>query len=124
MKPWVMEQAIKTAKKSNYPHFRHGAVIECGGRILSKNPNIRKSQTPDASMSVHAEVAALKPLLSKTRLRWHIPPVVMYVARVNPNNEVVLSKPCDRCLEVLRKSCIVKTIYYSTNNGWDKIEIY
>lgn len=123
MKRWVAEQAVKTAKESLYPHFRHGAVTECGGRILTKKPNISKSRTPDASMSTHAEVAALKQLQSKTRLLSNKRSVNLYVARVSPREEVVFSKPCERCMAALKASGIVKAVFYSTNNGWLEIQI-
>jgi tRNA(Arg) A34 adenosine deaminase TadA len=124
MKSWVAEHAIKTAKNSHYPHFRHGAVTECGGRILTKKPNISKSRTPDASMSTHAEVAALKQLQSKARLLSIKRPVDLYVARVSPREEVVFSKPCDKCMAAMKASGIIRAVFYSTNDGdWIEVQI-
>ena len=120
MKHWVAKQAIKTARKSRYPVFKHGAVFEKSGCIFVHGKNIKKSITPSASMSVHAEIAGLKNLLSKTRLKSGVS-FNLYVARVNPRNQVVLSKPCDKCMKALKESGIVETIYYSTDSGkWDK----
>lgn len=124
MKSWVAQYAIKTAKGSNYPHFRHGAVTECGGRILTKKPNISKSCTPDASMSTHAEIATIKQLQSKRRLLSTKKPVNLYVARVSPKGNVVLSYPCEKCLAAIMASGIIDTVFYSTNDGlWDSIQI-
>lgn len=124
MKSWVAEHAIKTARDSHYPHFRHGAVTECGGRILTKKPNISKSRTPDASMSTHAEIATLKQLQSKSRLLSNKKMVNLYVARVSPRNKVVLSKPCERCMAALRESGIIGSVYYSTDDGcWSEIQL-
>ena len=123
MRPHIINIAIKTAKKSEYPVFKHGAVLESGGRVLAKSPNIQKSRTPDASMSVHAEVAALKRLVTKGRLKKGISANI-YVARVSPAEKTVLSKPCPRCLKALRESGMVRSIYYSMNDGsWQEFKI-
>ena len=122
MKSWVVRQTIETAKTSSYPVFRHGAVFESGGRILFKSTNIKKSVTPDASMSVHAEIAGLKAVLSKSRLRRRTR-VDLYACRVSPNNQVMLSKPCTKCLDAIKKSGIVNSIFYSTNKGWEETKI-
>lgn len=123
MKEHIINITIKTAQKSNYPVFRHGAVIESGGRVLTKSSNIKKSRTPDASMSVHAEVAALKRLITKGRLKKGICANI-YVARVSPAERVVLSKPCDKCLKALKESGMVRSIYYSMNDGsWQEFRI-
>ena len=123
MRKHVANITIKTAKKSRYPVFRHGAVLESGGRIIAKGINVEKSRTPDASMSVHAEVAALKRLITKGRLKRDIC-VNIYVARVSPAERVVLSKPCDKCLKALRESGMVRSIFYSMNDGsWQEVRI-
>lgn len=120
MKLWAIKQTIKSAKKSKYPVFRHGALFELGGSVFVQSRNIKKSTTPSASMSVHAEIAGLKALLSKARLKENIK-FNMYVARVNPRDQVVLSKPCDKCMKAIKESGIVNTVYYSTNNGtWEE----
>jgi len=123
MKSWVAQYAIKTAKGSKYPHFRHGAVTECGGRILTKKPNISKSWSPQCGKSIHAEMSTLKVLQSKSRLLSTKKPVNLYVARVSPRGEVVLSKPCEKCLAAIMASGIINTVFYSTNTGWDSIQI-
>jgi cytidine deaminase len=122
MKSWVQKQAIKTAKKSSYPVFRHGAVFESGGRIIFSSCNIKKSVTPSASMSVHAEVSGLKAIMSKSRLRDKTS-INLYVCRVSPVGNVVLSKPCEKCLQAIRESGIVNSIIYSTNSGWEEVTI-
>lgn len=122
-KKWTANQAIKMAKKSKYPVFRHGVVIESGGRIITRGCNIKKSVTPSASMSVHAEIAALKALVSKARLKKGVS-FNMYVARVSPKNNVVLSMPCPKCMKAIKESGIIDTIYYSTNEGtWEEAVI-
>ncbi len=40
----------------------------------------------------------------------------MYVIRVNKNNELLNSKPCKSCIDVMRMFGI-KNIYYSTDKG-------
>lgn len=122
MKSWVVKQTIETAKTSSYPIFRHGAIFESGGRILFKSTNVKKSVTPDASMSVHAEIAGLKAVLSKSRLKRKTK-INLYVCRVSPSNQVMLSKPCAKCLETIRKSGIINSIFYSTDKGWEGTRI-
>jgi tRNA(Arg) A34 adenosine deaminase TadA len=122
MKKWVVNQTIETAKTSSYPVFRHGAVFESGGRIIFKSTNVKKSVTPDASMSVHAEVAGLKAVLSKSRLKRKMK-VDLYVCRVSPNDKVMLSRPCEKCLTAIKQSGIVNQIFYSTNYGWEEARI-
>jgi len=116
MKKWVAKQAVKAAKDSDYPVFRHGVVIESGGRIVARGCNVKKSVTPSASMSVHAEIAGLKALVSKARLKKNAS-FNMYVARVSPRDCVVLSMPCPKCMRAIKESGIIDTIYYSTNEG-------
>jgi tRNA(Arg) A34 adenosine deaminase TadA len=121
MKTWIAKIAIETAKTSSYPVFRHGVVITSGGRIIFKSTNKKKSVTPSASMSVHAEVSGLKAVMSKSRLKRRTK-TTLYVCRVNTKDSVVLSHPCEKCMEIIRKSGIVDSIYYSTNEGtWRKI---
>jgi tRNA(Arg) A34 adenosine deaminase TadA len=123
MKHHIAHIATKTAQKSDYPVFRHGAVIESGGRVLAKSCNIRKTVTPVASMSVHAEIAALKRFMSKARLKEKMS-VNLYVARVAPGEHLALSKPCPKCMAALKASGIVKSIFYSLNSGeWVGVEL-
>jgi cytidine deaminase len=122
MKPWIINLTIKTAKKSSYPRFRHGAVFTSGGRILFKSCNVEKSFSPQIGKSIHAEVSGLKAVLSKSRLRDKTS-INLYVARVNTRNEVVLSKPCPNCMKKIIESGIVDNIYYSTNTGWEEIAL-
>ena len=122
MKSWVVKQTIETAKSSSYPIFRHGAIFESGGRVIFKSTNIKKSVTPDASMSVHAEIAGLKAVLSKSRLRRKTK-INLYVCRVSPSNQVMLSKPCTKCLDAIKRSGIVNSIFYSTNKGWERAKV-
>jgi tRNA(Arg) A34 adenosine deaminase TadA len=122
MKSWVIKQTIKTAKTSSYPVFRHGVVIESGGRIIFKSTNIKKSVTPSASMSVHAEVSGLKAVMSKSRLKRKMK-VDLYVCRVSLTNRVMLSRPCPKCLAAIISSGIVSTVFFSTNEGWEGYRI-
>lgn len=122
MKRYVADIATKTARTSKYPVFRHGAVLEIGGRVLAKAINTGKPWATDGR-SVHAEVAALKRLITKGRLKRGVC-VNIYVARVSPAERVVLSKPCDKCLEALRASGMVRSIYYSMNDGsWQEVRL-
>jgi tRNA(Arg) A34 adenosine deaminase TadA len=123
VKPHIANLTIKTAFRSLYPIFKHGAVCESGGRILAASPNIKKTGTPQASTSSHAEIAALKRLITRGH-RNRSSETNLYVARVTPGNNLGLSKPCPHCMAAIKKSGIVKAIYYSLSDGnWAKIVV-
>jgi tRNA(Arg) A34 adenosine deaminase TadA len=123
MRKNIANIAIKTAKESEFPRYRHGAVLECGGKVLTKSPNLNKAHGSDISRPGHAEVTALKRLITKGRLKRGVC-VNIYVARISPAEKVVLSKPCPICLEALRKSGMVRSIFYSMNDGsWQEVRL-
>lgn len=121
MKPWVAKIAIRTARQSLYPRFRHGAVLESGGKILSKGVNARKTYTPEMAFYVHAEVAALKRYETASVRKRAIEKVSLYVARINPEGKVMLSCPCQKCMKKIVDSGLVSDVYFSTSEGWGHI---
>ena len=99
-------------------HFKHGAVLIQGNQILGTGYNIhccnptmntKLSERPRAS--IHAEASALVHVR-----REHMIGAVMLVIRVNPQGLLRNSKPCTKCLKLLRRRGIRKVIY-STSAG-------
>ena len=46
----------------------------------------------------------------------------IFVHREHKNGSVAMSRPCNRCMSLI-KQCRIKTIYYTTENGYAKESI-
>jgi deoxycytidylate deaminase len=87
---------------------KHGAVIVAGNRILATGVNrdcnsprlFEKMDEPNPHLSIHAEIRAIKKLKEIPRN------TTIYVARVNRQGQLRLSKPCANCSRVLEKMSI------------------
>jgi len=122
-KSWVKARTVKEAATSKFPVFRHASCIEKGGRIISSGVNIEKPRTPSSSFSTHAEIAALKRLITFLTRQKKEGRFEIYVARVNPTGQIAFSRPCDKCLKALKDSGVISQIHYTTDFGWQTIEI-
>lgn len=120
----IKDVTVRTAKTSKFPQFKHGAVIAQGGRVIAKGVNIEKARTPASSFSVHAEIAPLKRVLSALVRQGRTEQFEIYVARVTPNGDTALSRPCPKCMMALRESGIIAMIHYTADNGqWESIPV-
>lgn len=96
-------------------HQKHGAIIMRGGSVLSVGINSYRNEpemfdiVEGSHVSWHAEVAAIK------AYRGSLIGASIYVARINKNGEQVMSKPCEKCQEVIKRAGI-KKIFYTINN--------
>ena len=115
----LMKAAIEVAKKSEMPQFRHGAILFNYGSVMSIGVNDggyssfgARFQTIDQHIATHhAEIKCiLRQPKSVTR------GAIIVVARVNNNNEVRFSKPCEMCQQIA-KFTGVKKIYYSVDEN-------
>lgn len=104
------------SKKSNAKNT-HGAVVVRGGRVLgtgcnrSRNhPSIVSPEHIKTKCSIHAEESAIKDA------NYDVRGAILYVARINKNGEDRDSKPCPRCLNLIKESGI-KRVIYTTNSG-------
>lgn len=91
---------------------RHGAVVVKGGRVVGTGYNKNRNSTRIVS-----------PELIKTHCSWHaeelaikdagdnIKNSVMYIARVNKRGEDRNSKPCPKCMSLIKENKIKKIIY-------------
>lgn len=114
---------VKTAKTSSFPKFRHGAVIENGGRVLSKGVNVPKPRSPNISYSTHAEAVVLKRIMTILARKKETDTFEIYVARVDLTDNIAFSRPCSKCMKMLRDSGVINTVHYTTNDGWESITL-
>lgn len=122
-KPAIQAIAVKTAKKSTFPKFRHGAVIEDGGRVLSKGVNVPKPRSPNISYSTHAEAVVLKRILTVLARKKETNTFQLYVARVDPTDNIAFSRPCPKCMKMLKDSGVIDTVHFTTETGWETLNL-
>lgn len=92
--------------------MRHGALVVLGGAVQgmgvnksTNNPHIHKNLH---FLSEHAEMAALR-RCKRTK------GATIYIARINNRGEQMMSRPCDKCMRLIRAAGI-KKIVYTVNN--------
>lgn len=113
-----MEMALRIAEaNTDYPKFRLAAVIVKGGSLLSVGWS--KLHTDPAlvdqhkhrfcRVATHAEVHAINMCKNPAG-------ATLYVARVNRNDQVGMSKPCKKCMQAIQEAGIRK-VFYTTNDG-------
>tara|TARA_R100000005_G_C4881097_1_gene132704 strand:+ start:196 stop:639 length:444 start_codon:yes stop_codon:yes gene_type:complete len=121
-----IEIARKVANESKFPRFRHGAVLVKGGSVISTSCNeldsvswankFRQHQCGHATR--HAELGAILGVArEKTKNS------IMYVVRVNPSNDFLLSKPCPMCMQALKHVGVKKVIYSVDNENISCIKL-
>jgi len=99
--------AKKEAYKSNLTN-KHGCIIVKNGKIISQGHNTYYDLFTNIK-SIHAEVMAL----NKIKFIKDLSDCYMYVVRVcTVTDNLLFSKPCDKCRPIIDKTNINK-IYYS-----------
>ena len=112
-----VESAKRTAEESEFPDYRHGALLVRGGSILNaaynKNSHIGWANRFRAKACGHAtHHAELGAILGVDRSKTAGSDV--YVVRIGRTGELKMSKPCQMCQSVLAHMG-VKRVYYSIN---------
>lgn len=107
---YFISEAIKQAAKSE-EKFKHGAVIIDTNKqkIIAKGYN--KKSFYSHGFTIHAEVDAYIKINKKFN---NFKNTILIVVRINNQNQLKMSKPCQRCQEFLLKTQIDK-FYYSTD---------
>ncbi len=103
--------ASKIASKSNLNN-KHGCVIVHRGKILSTGYNCCHYNNHNIHTR-HAEfdcISKIKKIRNKNKIL--LSECSLYVVRINDENNLKNSKPCNKCFEYIIKSGI-KKIYYS-----------
>jgi deoxycytidylate deaminase len=118
----MMRIATKVAHKS--PFFRHrlGAVVVKGGRVLSTGYNEIRFTKELRNSTLHAEEAAILSLLKKNKLH-ELNNSEIYVSRITPGGRTGLSKPCARCMELIRSVGIASISYTTDENSTETIKL-
>lgn len=123
--------AKKISELSDYKTKRvHiGCVIVLGNRIISTGYNSNKTSplqkkynrleySEESPHKMHAEVKALTPLIN----HWSYNPIdfnkiKLYTYREKSNGELGSSRPCPRCMQLI-KELGIKQLYYTTDDGF------
>jgi pyrimidine deaminase RibD-like protein len=87
---------------------RVGAVVVRGGQVISKGYNRGRR---------HAEISALARLWPSERVD-----TVVYVARPLYEAEYGLARPCEDCLNAMRRAG-VKKVFFSAEEGWECLRL-
>lgn len=99
--------AAKDLAKLSKARYKHGALVVRNGQIVSAGVNVSKGTAeyhwPLASE--HAEERAISQAGKDAR------GATLYVARVNRQGDARMSKPCERCTAVIRKSGIARVVH-------------
>jgi deoxycytidylate deaminase len=103
-----IRSAIKAALKSNHGKFRVGSAILKGSSVISTGYNCRKTN-PNSNTRYFSQHGELRCLLSASGI--DIAGSDIFVARVTPGGRLGMARPCEKCLEVLRKAGIRRAIY-------------
>lgn len=111
---------------SDFKKARIGAVVIEGNRVISTGHNSNKTSTvqckynayrfDDAhkcSAKVHAEIAALAPLINRKDIDWAHTSI--YIYREHRDGTITCARPCPACAKLIRDLGI-RYIYYS---DWD-----
>jgi tRNA(Arg) A34 adenosine deaminase TadA len=115
----LIRRAVNIAMTSTY-RWRHGAVVAKGGRVLGFAPNkFRNAPAIDEhNVSDHAERAVIRELL---KVRNDLRGCTIYIARINKQNDAMISRPCPDCMAAII-AVGIKEIVYTNELGSYSIE--
>jgi len=114
------ELAHRVAVQSDYPQFKHGAVLVKGSSVINTAYNkggynsfgaCFRDPQKFGTATLHAELGSV---LNVDRTLTE--GATVFVVRVNRQGEFRLSRPCEMCAAAM-KFCGVKRVIYSTNEG-------
>lgn len=125
------DAAKAVSKMSDFPRIHIGCVVTDAHRIISSGCNSTKTHPlqkvlnkerfdADTPHTLHAEVAALAPLIKED---IDFTKVSIYVYREKRNGELGLARPCASCLRLIKKLKI-RNIYYTSEGGYSYEKIF
>lgn len=121
----MMELAAKQAAFSEFPTFRHGAVLVRGGAVLSLGVNKNQFHSFAAKFkkvpkhaTIHAELSCLLAAGKESASGG-----TMYVVRINPQGEWRMSKPCQMCQAALKHVGVKKVIFSVDSNHIGEMKV-
>lgn len=105
MTRWI-RLALKTAATGKHPQHLVGAVVVKGGNVLSKAANLSRPFGLD-NCGFHAEERALREDIDYRG-------ATIIVVRINSKSgNTGLSRPCIKCMKIIRSRGLKKIIYLS-----------
>jgi deoxycytidylate deaminase len=108
-------------------HYHLGCVIVDHHRIISSGHNSNTKCHPiqkeldtrffgeESRGPVHAELAALLPLIKQHNI--DLSGATLYTYREDKHDHIAMSRPCPRCMSLIKKYGI-KKIKYTTTDGF------
>ena len=99
----IIKNLKKYAEKSNMNNKHSACVVTANNMIYGINRYYKES-------SIHAESNVL------WKIRNSCKKIDMYVIRIKNNGTLKYSRPCDSCIDLLRKRGVRK-VYYSNHHG-------
>ncbi len=100
--------------------MRHGCVAVLNGRIVGRGYNNYRCKSRDGfinnCMTCHAEIAALRQVNKTHKNNKRFKKIILYIVRVDSNNELQESAPCVDCMNTIH-NLQIKRIVHSTNGG-------
>lgn len=72
---------------------------------MKNHPDIIPEELVKDVCHVHAEIDAIK------KVKGGLKGATIYVARISPFGKGMLSRPCDRCYDIITSSGINKIVY-------------
>ena len=114
----MIRLASKLAKTSKFK-YRLGAVITKGGHVISTGINeiryVKENFSKKHQSSLHAEQAAIRPLLKKKNFR-KLQGAIMFVSRIDRKGNSCMAKPCSNCMSLI-KAVGIKRVIFTTEKG-------
>lgn len=113
-----IDASARAAEESEFPNYRHGALLVRGSSILNSAFNksnhinwANKFRAKDCGHATHhAELGAVLGMA-----REKTTGATIYVARIGKHGELKMSKPCEMCQQVMSHVGI-KKVYYSIDD--------
>lgn len=107
---------------SKITHFRMGAVLVKGKKIVSSGYNRYTGETEKIARkyniqnlwSLHAEMDAI------IHCSEDLKGLTIFVSGIKKNGRPMYCRPCNKCLKII-KATGIKNIYYSTKTGFERI---
>lgn len=116
--PRGLELALRFAATSDHPLHKLGAVLIKNGNLIGYGVN--KNRTHPRSphiFCIHAEVDAL------IKYRFEVESIHMFVIRMTRGGSVGTSKPCAKCMVLIREAGIESVTYIDENGRVKKEEL-
>jgi len=113
-----IKYAHKAALASMAQHYRVGAAIFKGPRLISIGWNSEKTHPSSCTRysAHHAEFSALV-----GNYKYDLVGASIFVVRITPSGKIGMAKPCDACQDFIYAAGITKVFYTNFNGNIEKL---